>query len=227
MRFPVWSVPLLVAALFSVGLLAFDTGDEDKGAVVVAAKPLPAYHLIVSGDVTSKQVEQSGGDISQTSKVIGTVTRTKIASDSPFGAGAITGKVSRASLDGLVFLRFHVTATQLPGIGPGDEVVLRFTPVAAAVGTQSSNVPALLIDDTIPSSGAATYVIGLARKDVDGFLSVVGRSRMLVTRGSITPSPPASSGKQKPYRHRANTKHRCHHRRRSRGREDSARRRTR
>ena len=184
MKVPLWTAPAAVAALITVVvLIAGLPGSQETHRVVVAARALPVFHLVQATDLKMESLTETAQDPTQLSQVVGTVTKETVAAGAPFANGTITGPTSRKSLDGLVFIRFHATAVQLPGIVPGDDVVLGFAPVAAAVGARAGTIPALLIDDSVPKTGIATYIVAIRRQEVDWFLRLVGRSRMLVFRG--------------------------------------------
>jgi SAF domain len=173
-----------VAAIVTVTvIIAGLPGSQARRRVVVAARPLPAFHLVGRTDLKIESLTNTAQDPTQLSQVLGTVTKESVPAGAPFPNGTITGPTSRTSLNGLVFIRFHATAVQLPGIVPGDNVVLGFAPVAPAIGARAGTISALLIDDSVPKTGIATYIVGIGRQEVEWFLRLVGRSRMLVFRG--------------------------------------------
>jgi hypothetical protein len=170
-------------------------------------RALPAFHLVGRADLKIEPLKNVAQDPTHLSQVVGTVTKERVAAGAPFANGTITGHPSRTTLAGLVFIRFHATAVQLPGIEPGDDVELGFAPVAAAVGSRAGSISALLIDDSMPKSGPTTYVVAIRHQDVEWFLNLVGRSRLIVYRGSLSArlagedSPPRSSDtKSAPHR---------------------------
>jgi hypothetical protein len=202
---PLWTDAAVVAVLITVAVLVAGLlRTQETHAVIVAARALPAFHLVRRTDLKIEPLKNVAHKPTRLSEVVGTVTKERVAAGAPFANGTITGHTSRTSLAGLVFIRFHATAVQLPGIEPGDDVELGFAPVAAAVGSRAGTISALLIDDGMPKSGPATYVVAIRRQDVEWFLNLVGRSRMIVFRGSLSArlagerSPPRSSNTKLP-----------------------------
>jgi hypothetical protein len=214
LSFPAWRLLVGAGVVITIAVLVVHWArDQNTSTVIVASRDLPAYHRITAKDITKAALAHSGGDIQKRQRVIGSVTTEKVTAGSAFDTDTITAPTSRP-VKGLVFMRFHATAIQMPGIQPGDDVVLRFAPVAAATTSRALSVPALLVADTSHDSGPATYVTGIAANDVQGLLGVVARSRMIVTRGPVTPTPAqaqpgTSAQKWRP----SSTKHH-HHRRR-------------
>ena len=205
LKVPLWVDAMVVVALIAVAVLvAGSLRTQETYRVVVAARALPAFHLVGRADLKVDPLKNVAHEPTHLSEVVGTVTKEMVAAGAPFANGTITGHTSRKSLADLVFIRFHATAVQLPGIGPGDDVELGFAPVAAAVGSRAGSISALLIDDTTPTSGPATYVVAIRNQDVEWFLNLVGRSRMIVFRGSLSPrlegerAPARSSVAQRP-----------------------------
>lgn len=148
---PAWRLLFAIGIAISIVVVIRDViRDHTKTTVVVATRALPAYHLIGPKDITTKALTHASHDLSTSARVIGSVTTQKIDSGAGFGPDAITAPTSRHSLAGLTFMRFNATAVQMPGIQPGDDVVLRFAPVAPATTTQALSVRALLIDKTSP-----------------------------------------------------------------------------
>lgn len=180
MRAPLWTTPAIVVAVITVAvLIAGLSGNQETHRVVVTARALPAFHLVNRTDVKIAPLKSAAQNPDELSQVIGTVTKQSVPAGAPLG-GTITGHTSRENLNGLVFIGFHATAVQRPDIEPGDDVVLGFAPVAAAVRARAGSIRALLIDDSIPKSGLASYVVAISRREAEWFLNLVGRSRMIV-----------------------------------------------